>query len=914
MIVEAEAGRNGSARGGAAVALRMKTSPVLRFFLAYTVAWLVGAGAIGAVYGWNGASFLFRDDGLFQHFTAFNYVCDFLGGMLAGEGAPLFDFTIGQGADTLTTLAGYDFCDPISWAAALLIPLDRMGRYLVMVFAKFYLIGASFGIYCFCTGRRDTAAVFYGAIAYTFSGAMLFTFMRHPNFISWAYCLPLMLAGIERYARDGRRPLLVAAVALNAVANYYTLYMNVVVSVAYVMGMCIARWWRERTGSVALKCLRQALGIAGWMLFGLALAAVVLVPVAYAFTQSARVGVATGYTASWWHYPANFYGRLATLLFAEGASTGYYTHIGLNAVAAAALPFLFVRKGSGFLKACLAVSFLALCIPLAGRMMNGMGYASNRFSYVFAFFVSVAIVQALPLMRRGSRRDWAIAGGAVLAYLCACAIALGMKWQIEVAIAVAAIACALAVLAAARFRADRAFPRIACGLVLACACVQACVAYAPQGGGYVGDYFAANDIEPSLRDSLSAVDAESLGAEGFFRTERGETNRNAPLLAGANGTQIWWSALSRGMSEYYTGLGLDSLNQNCDFRGLDNRPGLLAIADVRYYTCRPGDADAAPAGFSRVEGVAGPYSVFESNTPDVLGVVYEGCIARSEYDSLDAVRKEQALLQSAVADEAPGGVPRADIATRGEVLPYTVAGASKAKLTDTSLKLEGKDGLVELSVDVPHGCELYLRMPGIDFAHAKNPANAILDVKRTAGDFSVSKWAQLSNARNNWPVFRDELVYDLGSGAPGANTVYLSGSKGYEVGFDRLEIVAVPTDFLQGLIGDRTSGAMRDVRVGADIVQGTVSTQSGGVLQLSIPYSVGWQAYVDGDPAETFASGVMYTGIAVSPGEHAVELRYRTPYLREGVLISLAALAAATILAFRKPIASRVRRALRTEH
>jgi hypothetical protein len=56
-------------------------------------------------------------------------------------------------------------------------------------------------------------------------------------------------------------------------------------------------------------------------------------------------------------------------------------------------------------------------------------------------------------------------------------------------------------------------------------------------------------------------------------------------------------------------------------------------------------------------------------------------------------------------------------------------------------------------------------------------------------------------------------------------------------------------------------------------------------------YPVGWQAYVDGQPVETFRANYCFRAICVPSGEHTVEFRYQATTFKAGVWISLAALA-----------------------
>ena len=55
---------------------------------------------------------------------------------------------------------------------------------------------------------------------------------------------------------------------------------------------------------------------------------------------------------------------------------------------------------------------------------------------------------------------------------------------------------------------------------------------------------------------------------------------------------------------------------------------------------------------------------------------------------------------------------------------------------------------------------------------------------------------------------------------------------------------------------------------------------------LTIPYSSGWQAYIDGKEADVLKADTMYMAIDVPAGKHQIEFSYCTPYLKTGAILS----------------------------
>lgn len=75
-----------------------------------------------------------------------------------------------------------------------------------------------------------------------------------------------------------------------------------------------------------------------------------------------------------------------------------------------------------------------------------------------------------------------------------------------------------------------------------------------------------------------------------------------------------------------------------------------------------------------------------------------------------------------------------------------------------------------------------------------------------------------------------------------------------------------------------------------DLVKGSV-TSNGGYLVAAIPYEKGWSVYVDGKQAKMLRADEGFIAVSLPQGTHTVEFRYICPGVREGMLISLGAVA-----------------------
>ena len=882
-----------------------KPAKPLQYVLTYTVLWSLCTAVIWAVFQANGKSFLWITDGVPQHFISFNYLCEYLEDLiLRHQFRGFFNYSIGQGMDIVQTLGCYDFTDPVSALAALVFPLGRLQRYTLMIFLKLYLTGLSFMLFCFSTERRNLPAVLAGALAYTFSGAVLFTVARHPNYVNWAYCFPLILSGAEGYARRGKRAPLVLFVALNVVTSYYTFYINTILTGIYLLTGCLCRALRQKTAAAFRQEFGLLLRTVLVSAVGVALSAVILLPSIYAFLNNYRVGFASGYTESLLHYEWKYYFKLPESLFAMNYTAGYHNELGLNAAVFFPVVLLFLRKGERTeLKAMLVITLLMLCLPLAGRVMNGFGYASNRWSYALPFYASVALTELFVALPDMTWKEKALCLAAFAAYFAICAVTFMrhsdpvtkrlLLPMLGILLGVTAMVWVLLQTG----RAGRQAGSLLLGAVLVSAMLQTYAMFSPAAGGYVNEYLDRAEAASVYQD-YSSVAVKGISG-GFFRTEEEDqeiiNRENYDGYHNINGTSFYWSMYPASIFEYYRDLGLSSVSQNCRPAGLSGRTGLLELAGVKYYTKPASSSGTVPYGYREILSADPAFQVYEN--PYALPVAYtcSAYLTEDEYAALDGIEKEQALLQAVVLPQAP------DAAGISHVTPMQNAQILDCEITETDgVRLDGsmlsadREGKITLTVkDVPENCELYLYLRGIHLKTIRDATLSVdgdyrvkIDVSRKADHTSVTKSTWISNRDYKWSVLRDDVAFNLGCGFSGENTIRLKFGKDADFTVGSIEVIAVPMSAYTGYAQALREHVLEDVEVGADRVSGTIAVPEARILQFSVPYSSGWTAYLDGEKTELLRSDIMYMSVIVPEGEHSAELRYRTPGMKAGLVIS----------------------------
>ena len=319
------------------------------------------------------------------------------------------------------------------------------------------------------------------------------------------------------------------------------------------------------------------------------------------------------------------------------------------------------------------------------------------------------------------------------------------------------------------------------------------------------------------------------------------------------------------------------------------------LAGARYFVTRQAKTEFVPYGFERAQ-TRGTAVAFENAHTLPLGFVYTEAIDRSDYDPLDPVDKPGAMLQGAVIDD--GALPetparhadsrcdRARLQRRVHVGSHLRSGGQH----------RGQDRARQ-----PHRPHRRARtrrrdLRGADRHREHDPAPWRAprgrDRRRTRRGSTRSSWAIGTASSGSLPrspprsrptaLPRTRYVSDaaespyywghtsqlvnLGYHRDGTSRVTIEPAEIGTLSFDSLKVWALPMADYPSRVAKLAANPMTDVEIGTNRVTGTVNSPQDGVLFLSIPYTPGWSATVDGGPVETMRVNTAYTGVPVSAG------------------------------------------------
>lgn len=924
---------------------KLKTSPRRKttYVLCYTALFALCALLAFCHFLLRGKGFVWcgdsgNIDGISQHYVALSYWGSYLRDIvrtLFTEGRlsiPLYDTSIGMGSDVLMTLSYYVAGDPLNLLSALVPRAATEYLYYALILVRLYLAGLSFSAFALYLKKNNRLFTLIASIVYLFSGYTLFAAVRHPYFTNPMIYLPLILLGAEMIFRGQKPWLFIGAVALAGLSNFYFFYMICLFTLLYVL----VRMWDYCPKGERKRIWSYLWRFALYALIGILMAGALFYPSIRTTLASSRQAAGGSMPILYGikHYVSYIYAMSA------GIGLGEWDFHGLLPLSLMAI-FLLWTTPRARLKApkrLFLLCTLFLLVPFFGWVINGTAYVSNRWVWAYDLLIACLCAFLLPEVDRMSKKAWCVllGGAALYAYFSIYLEMTSVYYQVGIlgVLITVILAAGIRFLCADAARRQKAY-RL---LFLVLAVVQVTdMAYARyENGGYADSFMPLGQCYNANLEAQGAP-LTNLGDTSYYRYEdcfedQSSRQRNATLINGGHSTNTYFSLASDTWYDLVRSLGHRDVRVQTQ-EGLDNRAVLGTLANVKYFTVRSGkEAAFLPYGYGpdplftatiknsalysgKASGhwaATNTFAYYQNQHALPFGYTYDSYITKEEYDGLSYVDRQRALLQSAVLEEP------SETLTKGR-LPETTAPVTYELTHDSTIRRNGNvfqtesGGKITLTLqNARPDCETYLNIGHVEFYH-QSPLELALaggywntlnlrekkhylekTVDFTRGNTVTLTAAMEQTAKEftyetpNGTYYAGVHDYSIHMGhyqqAPTTITITLAAKGEYtleditvtQLGFDGF---AQAVDKLGA--EHLTNVVFEDNRVSGEI---TVSTPK--LLCLSLPYSAGWTAYVDGEETEIVKTDLAFMGVELAPGEHTVELRYFTPYLAPGLAMS----------------------------
>ena len=800
----------------------------------------------------------FKSDGMNQHYRAMIYYSRYLKEIVRNLFVnhklviPLWDFSIGEGADIINVLHSDAIGDPLTFLCVFVPEKFMPMFYMFNTFIRIYLAGIFFSELCFYTGQKKTNCVLAGTLTYIFGYWALQSITFHIYFLTPFMYLPLLILGVEKIINDDKPYVFVLAVLFGSISWLYYFYMEALATAIYGVIRVIFKYKTDFK-----MIISKLLYILIHAVLGIMMAMVVLMPMIMAYMGDSRMGVAGSAPTL---YPWFFYERLFTIFVAND----YPYDLCLGFVSPALLAIVVLLKN--YKKHSMLLLFNILCaifliFPVFGKIWNGFAYVSQRWSFVVALPIAYNMVVAWDEFKENKKL---LLISLPIIFCAAFFSAWARNERVIVPVIICFVFCFIAVLDSEdKVLRPKLRELLMFGLILLNVFYIYDYNLSSRGGDFINELLTYEQINNLTSSSEAyAIKQYTKNEKEFSRYTGNYLTNNASIFYDVHSTNFYWSITNPNDQKFRMDLGLKD-RLSWQLIGYDDRAELESLANVKYYVQTDGYAGIVPFGFEYADTVNG-YKIYKNDYLLPFGYTYDSSISYDDYEKLNMVEKQKAMMQSIIVDEP---LLKSEYNKAEKEVEYNALCEDGIVFDNNKIVVNNDDSLLTLTFDKDPNCEVYVLFEGIDFEDTYN----VIDNDSTTAWISINSLdGNKSNVihmtkTHRYNFGKKNYVCYMGNNERSSEELKISFSLEGEYTYDKIRIVTCDMTKYKEYVDSLSKDCLMDVVFDTNRISGTINLDSSRYLLMSVPYSA----------------------LYLQPGEHTIELSYMTPGLVVGALISV---------------------------
>lgn len=872
-------------------------------FFKYTIFFIGMSLAIFSVFFIQGKTFIWKNDGFYQHYPFFKEYLTILRNFFQTGHWQSWDWNIGLGADTLISYGYYVIGDPFVYLGLLFPKGSEELAFHVAMFVRIWCVGASFLFYARKMSLSHRSALM-GSVLYAFSHPVIYNVVRHPFFIHPMIFFPLLCLGIEKVFKKESGIFFVLMVAISAASNFYFFYMLTWMILLYA----VIRYIRLMKGESWRSFLKWFAYFVGLYLMGILLASGIFVPLVYGFLKASR---SPGLPPiSLLVYPIRYYGLLVINSLTPG--TIFWTIGGLSIVSVFSLPFLVRhRKQRPGLFWTLVALGIMLLFPIFGSFMNGMSGPYNRFSFIVPFYMALATIYFMENTQNLTDADIIWIRRLMIAYSVIYISAAFVTKDFILYLTPVLLGWLIYGVIYQAYHKDMALINVQkalTGFVVLNMTLNALIFYSPFGKNAVSgteDYGTIDDAYLNVFDGVE----KNLPTDSQYRigvTSHNNHIRNQYAYINKAGTNSYASLTNGAVAEFAQFLEASTYQIIQPLRnGIDDRRIVNQALGVKYILTEEKYADYIPSDYNLRPDLSADESkmlIAETENEAPFAYVETNGLSRADAEKLHPIQREH-LLADAVILENDRPIKLTNPSNLGELNSHkgqwnkaeNIHGQENLSLNEAmNVTVEKANSQMTLTFDQPDeliGQEVFIYFEDIEFTPPEVQASTAFRLKV---DYNNQSKGVLQSDRYTFSSYfkRENILIHLNEVEEAEDTLTVTFENAGDYSFGNVSVISRPFDEEQVTqeAQVKKENALEIKSFTDEHIKGTIEVSEEGMLVTNIPYTPGWQAYVDGQKVSTEKVNIGFVGLPLSAGEHAIEFVYETPFLKIGVIMSIVGL------------------------
>lgn len=419
----------------------------------------------------------------------------------------------------------------------------------------------------------------------------------------------------------------------------------------------------------------------------------------------------------------------------------------------------------------------------------------------------------------------------------------------------------------------------------------------PKGYAYTQEFMDQGQAYRTLKEDnirmLSKVNDPSVyrvHAEGY-------RYKNYGLINHLNTISGYYSITAKCVTDTIKGYDTLGMQYADKYKGVDQRLGLLSLAGVKYITVAHNSQVAkdvsskgdVPYGVEK-QSKKGNITLYKNKYALPFAYAYDSYMTEQQYEQLNGIGKEQAMLAQIILNQHPADKEIQHNEQRNDPDIQTIS------LPETRISSPKGKKYADITVPVEKDKETYLYFKNLVYHGKKNgDDNFILTGRKgTKGILvtqnDVQQKIHIQSTFNPYYFGRKDYIVKINHQTSKAKEkVRLNFLSPGEYEFDDISLITVPKKDVLARLKERKENSMKQIQYEGNHFRGVYHAKKDQILCVTIPYSKGWKATVNGNRTKIYKANGMFMGIIMKKGTQSVKLDYETPGLKIGACISLVA-------------------------
>lgn len=734
----------------------------------------------------------------------------------------MYAWELGLGSDFIGLYAYY-LASPMNWLV-LLWPKDFIIEFMTLaVILKIALSGFTFAYYLRNHFKTRSLAVSLFAVFYALSGFVC-AYNWNIMWMDGVWLTPLIVLGLERLVQEKKCALYYVALAVSIVSNYYISIMICIYLVLYYIVLMI-----EGKGQDFWKIsMRFAL----YSLLAGGTGAVLILPEIAVLSISGSAGISLPQSMQWYFNVIDELSRMC-INVEPVQTTDHWPNIYCgSAVLLLLFLYLLNRKISWKQKLSKMVFIVFFLISFSNNILtffwHGMDFPDglpSRQTFLFAFLVLSVCFEAV--YQAKSSRIWhvpvALIPGAVILVLSALFADKARVTMMSVVLT-GVLLLAYALIYLFYTGKDKTFRYLGCIFAFVLVVVEATVNFGTISLSTTTRSGYLSEMQKS--EKLAGRVREQDGS--FYRIDKfSRLTKNESSVGNYPSASIFSTMIHFGVSSFYHDVGMEGGKNYYCYNGAT--PLTSAMLSTKYLLTTSSYEESPLRAL--VDEENGLYLYQNLYTLPLGYMVPEGW-EDSWYDSFET-----------------------SVETQNE-MAYSL-GARQALFTDMETEVKSGETIIHVAEDS------YV----FGYYRDKRAKTITADYGYKTKEFTKCDHVYLLDL--GWC----EAGTDISLTSPDVSTLQVQGK---QLNLDTLDTVYQKLSGQTMEIGNYTDTS----------VEGEIEVREAGNLIVSIPAEKGWTIWVDGEKIEPDTFCEAFFSIPLSEGTHEISMKYRTPGLCAGAVVS----------------------------